>query len=171
MADEFCLKMPDFHVTFRDFTCRKSTTWNKRLYFPSEGRRDEDFFRPEKSDGFLRVWTRELGVPKASTLPVDHRSRYNQPVSTFLLFPTCPHRTNLRDKALLTITTSKRDTHYLIPLVSGTLGSNESSHKTRSSVSSVFAPWEQALFGVSTEQTRANRLFQTEVQTLSSCAL
>ena len=26
------------------FTCRKSTTWNKRLYFPSEGRRAEEFF-------------------------------------------------------------------------------------------------------------------------------
>ena len=26
------------------FTCRKSTTWDKRLYFPTEGRRAEDFF-------------------------------------------------------------------------------------------------------------------------------
>ena len=26
------------------FTCRKSTTWDKRLYFPSEGRRAKDFF-------------------------------------------------------------------------------------------------------------------------------
>ena len=26
------------------FTCRKSTTWDGRLYFPSEGRRPEDFF-------------------------------------------------------------------------------------------------------------------------------
>jgi hypothetical protein len=26
------------------FTCRKSTTWDRRLYFPSEGRRVEDFF-------------------------------------------------------------------------------------------------------------------------------
>ena len=43
------------------FTCRKSTTWDKRLYFASEGRRAEDFFRPEKSNGFGRVWTRELG--------------------------------------------------------------------------------------------------------------
>ena len=25
------------------FTCRKSTTWDRRLYFPSEGRRAEDF--------------------------------------------------------------------------------------------------------------------------------
>ena len=26
------------------FTCRKSTTWDKWLYFPSEGRSAEDFF-------------------------------------------------------------------------------------------------------------------------------
>ena len=37
------------------FTCRKSTTWDRRLYFPSEGRRDEDFFAlkyPTASAGF-----------------------------------------------------------------------------------------------------------------------
>ena len=27
-------------------------TWDRRLYFPSEGRLAEDFFRPDKSDGF-----------------------------------------------------------------------------------------------------------------------
>ena len=42
------------------FTCRKSTTWDKWLYFSSEGRRTEEFFRPEKSDVFGRVWTSEL---------------------------------------------------------------------------------------------------------------
>jgi len=31
------------------FTCRKFTTWDRRLYFPSEGRRAEDFFSPEKA--------------------------------------------------------------------------------------------------------------------------
>ena len=30
------------------FTCRKSTTSDRRLYFPSEGRRAEDFFSPWK---------------------------------------------------------------------------------------------------------------------------
>ena len=37
------------------FTCRKSTTWDKRLYFPFEGRRAEDFFalkNPTASTGF-----------------------------------------------------------------------------------------------------------------------
>jgi len=63
MIDEFSLKMPDFHVAFiGTFTCSKSTTWHWRLYFPYEGRRAEDFFfRPEKSDGFGLVWTRQLG--------------------------------------------------------------------------------------------------------------
>jgi hypothetical protein len=34
----------DFHVTFVFFYMPKSTTWERRLYFPSEGRRAEDFF-------------------------------------------------------------------------------------------------------------------------------
>ena len=37
------------------FTCRKCMAWNKRLYFPSEGRRAEDFFaleNPTASAGF-----------------------------------------------------------------------------------------------------------------------
>jgi hypothetical protein len=39
----------DFHVN------RKSATWDRRLYFPSEGRHDVDFFRlknPTASAGF-----------------------------------------------------------------------------------------------------------------------
>ena len=37
------------------FTCRKSTTWDRQLYFPSEGRSAEDFFalkNPTASAGF-----------------------------------------------------------------------------------------------------------------------
>ena len=40
------------------FTCHKSTTWDRRLYFPSEGRRTEDFFalkNPKASVGFEPV--------------------------------------------------------------------------------------------------------------------
>jgi hypothetical protein len=37
------------------FTCCKSVTWDRQLYFPSEGRHAEDFFCPEKSDGFGQV--------------------------------------------------------------------------------------------------------------------
>ena len=52
------------------FTCRKSTTWDRRLYFPSEGRCAEEFFAL-KNPTASRTW-----VPKASTLPLDHRSRF-----------------------------------------------------------------------------------------------
>ena len=56
MADEFCLKMPDFHVTFRDVLHAVNVLHgDKRLYFPSEGRRAEDFFvlqNPTASAGF-----------------------------------------------------------------------------------------------------------------------
>jgi hypothetical protein len=34
----------DFHVILGSFTCRKFTTWDRRLYFLSEGRRAEDFY-------------------------------------------------------------------------------------------------------------------------------
>ena len=46
-AQEFCLNA-DLHITFwGSFTWRKATTWDQRLYFHSEGRRAEDFFRPK----------------------------------------------------------------------------------------------------------------------------
>jgi len=34
------------------FTCRKSATWDARLYFPSEGRHADDFFALKNPDGF-----------------------------------------------------------------------------------------------------------------------
>ena len=56
------------------FTCRKSSTWDRRLYFPSEGRRAEDFFalkiRRLPPGLNSRTW-----VLKTSTLLLDHRSR------------------------------------------------------------------------------------------------
>ena len=49
------------------FKCRKFTTWDRRLYFPSEGRRGEDFFarKIRRLRPGLNPRTR---VPKASTL-------------------------------------------------------------------------------------------------------
>jgi len=62
------------------FTCRKFTTWDRRLYFPSEGRRAEDFFarkiRPLRPG--LNPRTR---VPEASTLT----SRPPKPLSDNLI--------------------------------------------------------------------------------------
>ena len=54
------------------FTCRKATTWDLWLYFPSEGKRAEDFFvlkiRRLRRGGNPKTW-----VPKTSTPPPDHR--------------------------------------------------------------------------------------------------
>ena len=55
MADEFCLKIPDFHVTFRDLlhavNLRHGT--NGFTSPPKEG--VLRIFGPEKSDGFGRI--------------------------------------------------------------------------------------------------------------------
>ena len=59
------------------FTCRKATTWDRRLYFPSEGRRAEDFFALEIRRLRPGANPRTL-VPKASTLPLDHRKPLTQ---------------------------------------------------------------------------------------------
>jgi hypothetical protein len=65
---QFCLNA-DLHVT-----CRKATTGDRLLYFPSERRRGEDFFalkiRRLRPGVNPRTW-----VPKASTLTRHHRSR------------------------------------------------------------------------------------------------
>jgi hypothetical protein len=45
------------------FTCRKAATWERRLYFPSEGRRVEDFFARK-----IRRFRPQTRVPEASTL-------------------------------------------------------------------------------------------------------
>ena len=47
------------------FTSRKSKTWDRRLDFPYEGRRAEDFSALKNPTAL-----------KASKLPLDHRSRY-----------------------------------------------------------------------------------------------
>jgi len=57
----------DCHVTFGSFTCRKFTTWDRRLYFTSEGRRAEDFFT--RKIRLLRPGLNpQTWVPEASTL-------------------------------------------------------------------------------------------------------
>ena len=65
---------------FGSFTCRKFTTWDRRLYFPSEGRRAEDFFarKIRRLRPGLNPRTR---VPKASTLS----SRPPKPLSKSLV--------------------------------------------------------------------------------------
>jgi hypothetical protein len=55
MADQFCLRFRLPRKSQGSFTSRKSVTWDRRLYFPSEGRHAEDFFalkNPTASAGF-----------------------------------------------------------------------------------------------------------------------
>ena len=56
MADEFCLKMPDFHVAFRDLLHAVNLRHGTDGFTspPEEGVLGI-FFRPEKSNGFGRV--------------------------------------------------------------------------------------------------------------------
>ena len=66
------------------FTCRKSMTWDRRLYFPSEGRLAEDFFtlkNPTASVGFEPT---NLG-----TKGQHATSRPPKPLTNPLLFPSC----------------------------------------------------------------------------------
>jgi hypothetical protein len=44
VAGKFSEMTPFLRHFGRSFTCRKSTTWDQRLYFPCEGRHAEDFF-------------------------------------------------------------------------------------------------------------------------------
>jgi hypothetical protein len=48
MAAQFCLRSRLPRKSRGSFTCRKSATWDRQLYFPSEGRHAVDFFHPEK---------------------------------------------------------------------------------------------------------------------------
>jgi hypothetical protein len=54
---------------YGSFTCRKSATWDQRLYFPSKGRRADDFFPLKNPGGFSRVWTCKLGYLKSAHYP------------------------------------------------------------------------------------------------------
>jgi hypothetical protein len=50
MAGYFGLVGHDFHGNRKgSLTCRKYTTRDPQLYFPSEGRHAQDFLRPEKN--------------------------------------------------------------------------------------------------------------------------
>jgi hypothetical protein len=64
MAGQFGLRFWLPRKSQGSFTCCKSATWDRRLYFPSEGRHAVDFFRPKNPTGSNpRSW-----VPEASML-------------------------------------------------------------------------------------------------------
>jgi len=65
-------------------------TWDRRLYFPSEGRRAEDFYRPEKSWRLRPGLNPQTWVIKARTLSLDHQSRFIA-VTNWLMSKEVPH--------------------------------------------------------------------------------
>ena len=99
MADEFCLKMPDFHVTFRG------------LLHAVNLRHATDGFTSPPKEGVLRIFSPwkiqrlrsglnpRTWVPKASTLPLDHRSRLvylSRYILSFLSVPQHYHYSNVK---------------------------------------------------------------------------
>jgi hypothetical protein len=61
----------DFHVIQQgSFSCRKSST----ALLPFRMKACWRFLRPKKSDGFGRVWTRDLGYQRPACQLLDHRS-------------------------------------------------------------------------------------------------
>ena len=78
MAEEFCLKMSDFHVTFRDLLHAVSLRHGTNGFTSSPKEGMLKIFSPCKIQRLRPGLNPRTWVPKASTLPVDHRSRtYN----------------------------------------------------------------------------------------------
>jgi hypothetical protein len=85
MTVQFDLKFRLPRKSQGSFTCRKSATWDRRLYFPSEGRHAEDFFarkiRRLRSDSNPRSW-----VPEGSTRPPKPFSKWYSHCAYFTLY-------------------------------------------------------------------------------------
>jgi len=71
------------HAIYGYFTCRKGTTWDRRLYFPSEGRCAEDFFCPKNPTASARCEPANLGtkgqhaisrLPKPRVMCISHEA-------------------------------------------------------------------------------------------------
>jgi hypothetical protein len=114
MAGQFGLRFRLLRKSHGSFTYRKSATWDRRLYFPSEGRHAVDFFarkiRRLRPGSKLRSW-----VPEASMLTQDHRyghrvllSYDGQPTTCYgcgdtgHLYPSCPKQENRTSDARTT---------------------------------------------------------------------
>jgi hypothetical protein len=73
------------------FTCRKVTIWDRRLYFPSEGKRAEDFFRPKNptaSAGFEPAGRQVRSLIIIPTKEYLHKSVYLLCISHLIVMPT-----------------------------------------------------------------------------------
>ena len=84
------------HTLSASFTCRKYATWDKRLYFSSEGRRAEDFFALKNPTASAEFEPANLGTksqhatsrpPKALVGMVTNQRVYKE--ARFLGYPNC----------------------------------------------------------------------------------
>jgi hypothetical protein len=80
--------MLDFHGTFRALLRRKSATWDRRLYFPSELRRAEDFFALKNPTGSAGFEPTNLGTKGQHATPRPPKLLkvgfiYDQSLNTF----------------------------------------------------------------------------------------
>src|SRR5215469_9744570 len=78
--------LPEFPISTEHsgiFYMPQSTTWDRRLYFPSEGRRAEDFFRPKNPTASAGFEPANLGP---SRLAIKSLSNF---VYTFFLVRLC----------------------------------------------------------------------------------
>jgi hypothetical protein len=62
MADQFGLRFRLPRKSLGSLTCRKFATWDRRLYFPSEGRHAVEFFRSKNPTASARFEPAILGT-------------------------------------------------------------------------------------------------------------
>jgi hypothetical protein len=60
------------------FTCRKSATWDRRLYFPSEGRHAEQFFALKNPTALAGFEPANLGTEAACGKPYSALQLYDK---------------------------------------------------------------------------------------------
>ena len=80
LADEFCLKMPDFQVTFKDLLHDVNLRHRTEAFTSLPKECVLRIFCHDKSNSFCRVCTRELGYQRPA--------RYLQTTEAALLFPS-----------------------------------------------------------------------------------
>jgi hypothetical protein len=90
----------DLHVTFGFFYMPWSTTWDRRLYFPSEGRRAEDFFAPKNptaSAGFgsANSGTKGQHATSRPPKPLPVRTVQENSMPGYILYPASKQRVNV----------------------------------------------------------------------------
>ena len=102
MADEFCQKMPDFHVTFRDLLHAANLRHGTDGFTsPPKGRRAEEFFTLKNTTASVRFEPANLCI-KGSTLPLEYLCVYMINIEAEL----CKSVTVYRFASLLLLTSS-----------------------------------------------------------------